>query len=285
MKTCPQCQTEYDDTKNFCRHDGTSLEALQTSENTSQTGDLTCSQCGKPVQAGEQFCSYCGAKLEDALLPIVAKENLLSRSIRKLRLLITEYYQQLPPEKREFHRGAALGFGAALLIMLGFIGYWKTQENPQPRAAQQTSAVAQQNVPAPPQNQFLTSSFARTVTGPDETRTVEAMTDKPPVAAGPREGQPPSGGGTLSSQEHYAAGGTTPEPPKVRVPSGTYRVTTFTPLRSEPDDGAPVVIQLKSGIKIRVVRAVGNYLEVHSTKGRAPGYVRKDHTVLVQRDK
>jgi hypothetical protein len=286
MKICPQCQTEYDDTKNFCRHDGTSLETPQTSEKTSQTGESTCSQCGKPVQAGEQFCSYCGAKLEGASLPIVAKENLLSRSVRKLRLLVTEYYQQLPPEKREFHRGAALGFGAAFLIILGFVGYWKTQESPQPPAFPQTPAVAKQNVPAPPpQDQFLSSSFARTVTGSNETRNSEVTTDRPPVAAGPREGQPPGGGGTLPSQEQYYARGTTSKPPEGGVPPGTYRVTTPTPLRSEPDDDAPVVIQLKSRTKIRVVRAVGDYLEVHSKKGRAPGYVLKDHAVLVQRDK
>jgi hypothetical protein len=45
------------------------------------------------------------------------------------------------------------------------------------------------------------------------------------------------------------------------------------------------VIQLKSGIKIQVVGAVGDYLEVHSKKGRAPGYVLRDHAVLVQRGK
>src|SRR2546427_10102632 len=119
MKICPQCQTEYDDTKNFCRHDGTSLETPQVREKTAPTGDLTCSQCGKLVQAGEQFCSFCGAKLEGALLPVLDEENLLSHSVRKLRLLITEYYQHLPPENREFHSGAALGVRGTLFIMVG----------------------------------------------------------------------------------------------------------------------------------------------------------------------
>jgi hypothetical protein len=64
-----------------------------------------------------------------------------------------------------------------------------------------------------------------------------------------------------------------------------YQVTTATPLRSEPDDDAPVVIQLRSGIKIRVVGAAGDYLEVRSKKGRTPGYVLKDHVVLIQPEK
>ena len=286
MKICPRCQIEYDDTKNFCRRDGTPLETQQVGEKTAQTGDLTCSQCGKPVEAGEQFCSYCGAKVEGALRPIVDKENLLSRSVRKLRLLVTEYYQQLPPEKREFHRGATLGFGVALLIMLGFVGYWKAQESPQTPASQQVSAVAGQNVPTPPpQDQFLSSSFARTVKGSDETRTAEATTDRPPVAVEPREEQLPSEGGMLPSQEQHSARGSPSRPSEVGVPLGTYRVISSTPLRGEPNDDALVVTLLKSGIKIRVVGAIGDYLEVHSQKGRAPGYVLKDDVVLVQREK
>jgi hypothetical protein len=61
-------------------------------------------------------------------------------------------------------------------------------------------------------------------------------------------------------------------------------VITPTPLRSEPRDDAPVVTQLKSGIRIKVVGAVGDYLEVTSTKGRAPGYVLKAYTALVRRE-
>src|SRR3977135_4362311 len=117
MKICPQCQTTYDDTKNFCRHDGTALEIPQVSTHTAQTDNLTCSHCGKPVEAGEQFSSHYGEKIWGMSVP-VPKDNPFSRSTRKLQLLITDYYQKLPPEKSEFHRGAALGFGVALLFML-----------------------------------------------------------------------------------------------------------------------------------------------------------------------
>jgi len=285
VKICSQCQTAYDDTKNFCGLDGVSLVTPQASEKSAPSKDLTCSQCGKLIEAGEQFCSQCGAKLEGTFSSVAQKETPLPRSSPRLQSLITDYYQQLPPERSEFHRGAALGFGAALLIMLGFIGYWKAQGSlPVPASQQEPSASAKPSVPPPPQDQVLSSSFARVVKQPNETKTSEAPTDRLPATVSPPEGQPASGGAPLSPQEPYAAAATPPEPPQADIPAGTYRVTTLTALRSEPYDDAPVVTQLKSGIRIQVVGAVGDYLEVHSKNGRAPGYVLRDHAVLVQRD-
>jgi double zinc ribbon protein len=285
MKICPQCQTAYDDTKNFCHHDGASLTTSQLGDTSAQTESPTCSQCAKPAETGEQFCSHCGTKLEGIVPPAARKETPLSRSTHKLQSLISDYYQQLPPEKSEFHRGAALGFGAALLIMLGFIGYWKAQGSPQASAPRQEApAVAKQDVPTAPQDQILSSSFARVVKQPDETPSSAAPTDRLP-AGSPPEAQPPNGSGPLLAQEPYSPGAAPPAPPPSTIPAGTYRVTTLAPLRSEPYDDAPVVIRLKSGIKIQVVGAVGDYLEVHSKKGRAPGYVLRDHAVLVQREK
>ncbi|MBI3798343.1 MAG: zinc ribbon domain-containing protein, partial [Deltaproteobacteria bacterium] len=107
MKICPQCQTAYDDTKNFCHHDGASLATPQVNEKSVPPESRTCSQCGTPAEAEEQFCSHCGAKLEGTFSPAAHKENPLARSVHKLQSLITDYYQQLPPEKSEFHRGAA----------------------------------------------------------------------------------------------------------------------------------------------------------------------------------
>jgi len=349
MKICPQCQTEYDDTRNFCRHDGTLLKTQQANENTSQIGDLTCPQCGKLMQVSEPFCGYCGAKFEGALQSPVDQENLFSRSVRQIRTVVTEYYQQLSPEKREFRKGIVLGFGSALLITLSIAGYQKFQENPQAPASQQMPTAAEQTAPGPsPQGQVAASSFTRTLPGSDVPNLPAAT---PPVVSGslgqspggpgmfppptqPSAGEtsgawppssvppqmstgsgqslppsfPPGGAGPYSPpghpyagdtsperqlsdapgtsplQEQYYARATIPEPQEVEVPVGTYRVTTSTPLRSEPYDDASVVTQLKPGVRVQVVGSVGEYMEVHSKKGRAPGYVLKNHVVLVQRE-
>lgn len=74
MKICPQCHTEYDDTKKFCRHDGSLLETKEAEERTTQASDLTCPQCGKSVEVGKKFCRYCGAKLETNTQPLIGEE-------------------------------------------------------------------------------------------------------------------------------------------------------------------------------------------------------------------
>lgn len=74
-----------------------------------------------------------------------------------------------------------------------------------------------------------------------------------------------------------------PEEQKVKVPLGRYRVITSTPLLSEPRTDADVITHLRPRMRVRVVGAAGNYLEVQSIKGRPPGYVLREDVVLVRR--
>jgi len=285
MKLCPQCQTEYDDTKTFCRRDGTPLEMQQVNKRTGHTGEMTCSQCGKPMLAEEQFCDHCGTKAEGSLQSSVDRKEPGSRSLRQLRSSVTGYYQQLSPEKREFQRGAVLGFGAAFLVVLGIVGY-------QLSSSSSTRTPIASAIPETPEAKTGTPPAAAGPFGGQPRSTADlsplptqATEERSPAVTRPPEGQPPSSTSTSSSQEQHDASGAVSEPQETEVPSGIYRVITPTPLRSEPRDDAPVVTQLKSGIRIKVVGAVGDYLEVTSKKGRAPGYVLKAYTVLVQREK
>lgn len=81
--------------------------------------------------------------------------------------------------------------------------------------------------------------------------------------------------------EHRQVAKPAPQEQKPQVPSGTYRVITSTPLQGEPHADASVVTQLQPGIRVRVVGAVGDYLEVRSRKGNAPGYVYKQDVVFL----
>lgn len=74
MKTCPQCHTEYDDARKFCRHDGSPLETKALEGEAAAAGSLlTCPQCSKPVEVGKKFCRSCGAKLGADSQPPVAR--------------------------------------------------------------------------------------------------------------------------------------------------------------------------------------------------------------------
>ncbi|MBI3304316.1 MAG: OmpA family protein [Deltaproteobacteria bacterium] len=90
----------------------------------------------------------------------------------------------------------------------------------------------------------------------------------PPVMKPAKAAEPP--------HEQRQAKGAIPE--KREVPLGWYRVMVATPVRSEPRTNAEILTQLQRQTRVRVVRTVGDYLEVRSAKkDRPPGYVlRKD---------
>jgi uncharacterized membrane protein YvbJ len=56
MKVCPKCSTEFEDKFNFCRNDGTPLQAKALGR--------SCPKCGKEVEEGKRFCRHCGARLD-----------------------------------------------------------------------------------------------------------------------------------------------------------------------------------------------------------------------------
>jgi predicted amidophosphoribosyltransferase len=90
MKICPKCQIEYDDTKNFCRHDGSPLEAKKAEGETAKGVDLTCPQCGKPVEAGKKFCRHCGARLEVSTQPLTVEAGTAAPSFMHTKPLAEE---------------------------------------------------------------------------------------------------------------------------------------------------------------------------------------------------
>ena len=68
---------------------------------------------------------------------------------------------------------------------------------------------------------------------------------------------------------------------KAPVSLGVYTAVSRAPVRSEPRADADIVAHLRPGMKVRVVGQIGNYLEVRSKHGRAPGYVLQKDVALV----
>jgi hypothetical protein len=81
-----------------------------------------------------------------------------------------------------------------------------------------------------------------------------------------------------------SAKGHVPEQHAGQAPLGWYEVVTATPLLSEPAADAEIVTHLQSRTRVKVTGAVGDYLEVRSTKGGRNGYVLRDDVVLGHRE-
>lgn len=63
---------------------------------------------------------------------------------------------------------------------------------------------------------------------------------------------------------------------------GVYMAITRAPVRGQPQSEADTVSYLETGMRVRVVGQVGDYLEVRSTSGRPPGYILRKDVVFVQ---
>jgi N-acetylmuramoyl-L-alanine amidase len=65
--------------------------------------------------------------------------------------------------------------------------------------------------------------------------------------------------------------------PATATPSvaGSYRTLQDVDLRAGPGTNYPVVTKIRSGVKVNVVRAEGDWLRIVSKKGNKPGYLEK----------
>lgn len=65
MKICSKCGKEYDDSKEFCKKDGTKLE-YQKISSTKKSKKL-CSSCGAVNSSDTKFCTTCGDEILDKI--------------------------------------------------------------------------------------------------------------------------------------------------------------------------------------------------------------------------
>jgi hypothetical protein len=191
---------------------------------------------------------------------------------------------------RKVARGAGLGLVVALLIVGAILSDRKAREASQAPPLPQESTAAVNNeltflgsneLPFSPDGESASPTAAATVGSPEGAAEPEIKVQ----AFSTEESQRVATATRVPVQRprpEYAT--RAPEKPLAEVLQGTYQVLVPTLLRSKPRADAPVVTQLESGIRVWVVGASGDYLEVRSRKGRAPGYVLREHVVLVSND-
>ena len=69
---------------------------------------------------------------------------------------------------------------------------------------------------------------------------------------------------------------------EVRISLGMYRVVKPSPLHSKPRPDSDIIASLEPPVRVRVVRVVGNYLEVRSMQDRTiRGYIHREDAFFV----
>ena len=93
-----------------------------------------------------------------------------------------------------------------------------------------------------------------------------------------------------SSRSQSAAASRPPDP--VPQPSsasrrtaevGVYETIRATSVYEDPSGSSRVLTQIPPGTRVNVVRSVGDWLEVRSTQGKPPGFIRLDDAKFIAR--
>jgi TolA-binding protein len=73
----------------------------------------------------------------------------------------------------------------------------------------------------------------------------------------------------------------TVEIPRRPAEPGTYEVLHETPVFENPSENAGRIATIDEGVRVLVVRSVGEWLEIRSKHGNPPGYIRREDAMFV----
>lgn len=216
---------------------------------------MSCSQCGAQTYHEEQrFCGNCGAKLTggEPLRPAAlayAEPNPAARP----------EWPSRPPEPARFKRPLIIAAVVVLILVLAGAGVFFALLRPSGKEEvarldkpvdQPAESKSSSDSPPPPQEE---------APGP---KTQAAPKNSPPSRARPSEP-------AASTRRTGVA--------------GTYEAVRDTPVYESPAASSRVVASIPRGFKVTVVGSTGNWLEVRSTSGRPPGFIRRSDALPRER--
>ena len=269
---------------------------------------MFCTQCGNQVETGKNFCRKCGAKVANAAqaTPDSSRSGLRNQSDETVIESPTPIISA-PNRIRDVetaavqtrHGGGGIGkpaiiiAGVVAFIVLGAGVYFATDLLRQ--APQQPPAV---DIPVPPPA-LPEAPPAETAQAPSESKASDLWEPIPPPPAGP---QPPvqaePRAPALLAPANPVAPNEAPAPlpgaPRDRgeqrirpAPPAQARLTptaaTFETIRSttvyaQPSNSSKIVSNIDRGIRVNVVAANTEWLELRSRFGNPPGYILREHT-------
>jgi hypothetical protein len=116
---------------------------------------------------------------------------------------------------------------------------------------------------------------------PDEGPGRSAATVGAPPPMDDRPGRP---AGTVGAPPPSA---TRPSPPAIAsrrtADAGVYETLRDTSVFEKPSASSRIVANIPGGVRVNVVGATGNWLEVRSKTGKPPGFIRRSDATFVER--
>jgi SH3 domain-containing protein len=216
---------------------------------------MSCSRCGAQAYHEEQrFCGNCGARLIDRepLRPdalAFAEPNPSARP----------EWPSRTPEPARFKKPLIIAAVIVLIVVLAGAGVFFALLRP---AGKEEIAGLDQPVDRPAEP--------------------KSSSDSPPPpqeeAPGPKTQATPKNSPPARARPSAPASST--RRPRV---AGTYEAVRDTPVYESPAASSRVVASIPRGFKVTVVGSTGNWLEVRSTSGRPPGFIRRSDALPRER--
>jgi hypothetical protein len=287
MKQCPECSAEYADGINFCAKDGRSLTMKYVAQH------RLCPHCANSVAADAANCPYCKADMgaspvpewptregeSAAASPVVERGKIPPRSkviliagliTFALGIFLMGLHSERGESQLELQEKAKEIQEREQKIKSMEAELTKTRQDLQDNSNQLADlktqldgskkelAVVQQRLAVTNKElEHLASSRSQPIarTSPRPPDPVSAPTAPPPPSASTRRGADP----------------------------GVYETLRATSVYEDPSTSARVVAQIPIGIRVNVVRSVGDWLEVRSKSGKPPGFIRMDDARFVSK--
>ena len=279
---------------------------------------MFCTQCGTPFELGQNFCKHCGARVNqqpDLRTPTETPKRegpqVTTAPIAKAAPVGKVADDTLPyspsRERQGISMSAIVGGCLALILAGSAVIYFGTDLLRQP-AKEKTSDIA--DVPT-----STDASYPDTRRREEAKNSTEAVNDNlasarqsqeaqtpPPVPADTPQPAPevspipaPKTDGTESTrksqspragQDAQATGQATRPPASAARRAGVggiYQTTRSTTVFESPSASSQVVANIPGGMRIDVVNAKGDWLEVHSRRGNPPGFIRREDATFLEK--
>ena len=268
---------------------------------------MFCTQCGTPFELGQNFCKHCGARVNqqpDLRTPTETPKRegpqVTTAPIAKAKAApvgkVSDDTLPYSPsgERQGISMSAIVGGCLALILAGSAVIYFGTDllRRPSPDAsspdarrreeAKNSAKAVNDNLSSPRQSQEAQTSPPVPADTPQSAPEVSPIpAPKTDGTESTRKSQSPRAG-----QDAQATGRATRPPVAAARRAGVggiYQTTRSTTVFESPSASSEAIANIPGGMRVDVVSAKGQWLEVHSRRGNPSGFIRREDATLVEK--
>lgn len=262
---------------------------------------MFCTQCGIQIDPGDNFCRGCGAKLGRGSEPsptyLPSRASIEPSAAVRSEEVSNRRHQTMPLSlPRDGVESSKTKIIAALVVVvLAAAGvYFGTDLLREPTSQESRVAKApaaqSEKPPRSPATPADKSSSEGSKSSPSSlSDAIEPEAASPPPLETPAPAPKPASreprvksAGQDPLASNRANRPAAPVSASRRGTSGIYQTLRSTTLFESPSASSRSVANIPGGVRVNVVNASGDWLEVHSRRGNPPGFIRREDAQFIE---